>query len=104
MMSCCGGKKIRHNKVIVMPEVDVATSDYNEGQDGYTQILFTYDTDLKMRGCKSKHTYWFSPGNEYKVDSNDAECFLEKDYIERVVSSDFSEIEVDESESTTDFF
>jgi hypothetical protein len=103
-MACCGGKKIRHNKIVVVPEVNVTTDNYKEGQNGYTQILFTYDTDLRMRGCKSGHIYWFSPGREYNIDSNDAKCFLQKDYIERVASEDFSEIEVDEQESTTDFF
>ena len=73
--SSCGKQKNR-----IFPVYSKKTTDdsYIENQDGVTNVLYTGEHVLRVRGCASGHVYMFGPGKGSKIDVNDFVCIKER--------------------------
>ena len=99
-MACENCKDNSKRRKVILPEGEVVDS-YNEFDDGALTVLYTGDSLLRIRGCKSRHLFLFNPGSEREVDRNDAHCFAEREDFEIVTFQD-SESEIEPEENSTE--
>lgn len=99
-MACESCKDNRKKRKVILPEGEMMKS-YNEFDDGALTVVYTGDSLLRVRGCKSRHLFLFNPGSEREVDVNDAHCFDEREDF-YIVESEDSEDEIEPEENSTE--
>lgn len=105
-MACTScGKKKQKTKSAVYSGISFATKQgYIEGQDGYTEVVYTGQSILKVRGKFTDNHYLFGGNAVRRIDSNDAQYFMSTrtdfEYAESSISETLTNTE---SSKTEDF-
>lgn len=73
MCSGCGKDRKSASPQIVIAK---AVTGYQEGQDGYEEVIYTGNQTLKVAGKYTGNFYYFAPDTIRIVDKNDAVEFV----------------------------